>query len=280
MKYGVMEGFRMHHSQTEYGLKHGGGRTRLFPKAKELGFHGVELGIGLDYREDPLWTGDGYVRQAIKEETRLTGVEAASICLHLLNYDENSPASINAEHRETGREIIRNAVEACADIGASVILVPFFGTAALKSKEQTRLLIDEIRGLSPMAEDRGVCLALETSMEAPELVRLVESIDSDCVQVYLDIGNTASMGYDVVQEITTLGERISQVHVKDHPSRTLGEGSMDLGGVIAALEKTGFDGYLVLETPALDDSVGSASSNLAYLRRIVEGDDPRQPLTG
>jgi len=272
MKYGVMEGFRMHHSQMEYGLRHEGDQTRLFPKAKELGFHGVELGIGLDYREDPLWTGDGYIRQAIKEEARLTGVEAASICLHLLNYDENSPASINAEHRETGREIIQNAVEACADIGASVILVPFFGTATLKTQEQTRLLIDEIIELSPTAEDRGVCLALETSMEAPELVQVVESIGSECVQVYFDIGNTASMGYDVVQEITTLGELIVQVHVKDHPSRILGEGEIDFGGVIAALEKTGFDGYLVLETPSLDDSVGSASSNLAYLRCILEGD--------
>ena len=273
MKYGVMEGFRMHHSQMEYGLRHEGDQTRLFPKAKELGFHGVELGIGLDYREDPLWTGDGYIRQAIKEEARLTGVEAASICLHLLNYDENSPASINAEHRETGREIIQNAVEACADIGASVILVPFFGTATLKTQEQTRLLIDEIIELSPTAEDRGVCLALETSMEAPELVQVVESIGSECVQVYFDIGNTASMGYDVVQEITTLGELIVQVHVKDHPSRILGEGEIDFGGVIAALEKTGFDGYLVLETPSLDDSVGSASNNLAYLRRVVEGED-------
>ncbi len=272
MKYGVMEGFQMHHSQKEYGLKSEGGRTSLFPKAKELGFHGVELGIGLDYREDPLWTGRGGARQAIKMEARRTGVEAASICLHLLNYEENSPASINAEHRETGREITRNAIEACAAIGASVILVPFFGTAALKSQEQVRLMIDEMKGLSPMAEDTGVCMALETALEAPELVHVIESIGSDSVKVYFDIGNTASKGYDVVQEIKTLGGLIAQVHVKDHPARTLGEGDIDFGGVIGALEDTGFDGYLVLETPSMDDSVGSASSNLTYLRRFVEGD--------
>jgi L-ribulose-5-phosphate 3-epimerase len=271
MKYGVMEGFQMHHSQKEYGLKSEGGRTSLFPKVKELGFHGVELGIGLDYREDPLWTGRGGARQAIKMEARRTGVEAASICLHLLNYEENSPASINAEHRETGREITRNAIEACAAIGASVILVPFFGTAALKSDKQTQSLIDEMRGLSPVAEDRGVCLALETSLEAPQLVRVIESIGSYRVKAYFDIGNTASMGYDVVQEITALGGLIAQVHVKDYPSRTLGDGDIEFGGVIAALEDAGFDGYLVLETPSLDDSVGSAASNLAFLRRVVEG---------
>ena len=270
MKYGVMEGFRMHHSQTEYGLKQDG-RTSLFPKAQELGFHGVELGIGLDFREDPLWTGRGGARQAIKLEARRTGVEAASICLHLLNYDEHSPASGNAEHREAGRDIIRNTVEACAHIGASVILVPFFGTAALKSEKQTQRLIDEMKGLSPVAEDRGVCLALETSLEAPKLVRVIESIGSDHVKAYFDTGNTASKGLDVAREITALGGLIAQVHVKDHPSRTLGEGDIDFAGAIAALEETGFDGYLVLETPSLGDSVGSASGNLAFLRRVVEG---------
>ena len=271
MKYGIMEGFRMHHSQTEYGLKQGGDRTSLFTMAKGLGFHGVELGIGMDYREDPLWTGRGGARQAIKFEARRTGVEAASICLHLLNYDEHSPASGNAEHREAGREIIRNAIEACAIIGASVILVPFFGTAALKSEEQTQRLIDEMRGLSPVAEERGVCLALETSLEAPQLARVVESIGSDLVKVYFDTGNTASKGLDVVREITALGGLIAQVHVKDHPSRTLGEGDIDFAEALAALEDTGFDGYLVLETPSLDDSVVSASSNLAFLRGVVEG---------
>jgi hexulose-6-phosphate isomerase len=271
MKYGVMEGFRMHSSQTEYGLKPEGDRISLFSMARELGFHGVELGIGLDYRDDPLWTGQAGARQAVEREARLTGVEAASICLHLLNYIEQSPASTNAGHRETGREIIRNAIEACAQIGASVMLVPFFGTAALKSKEHSRRLVDEIRGLSTMAEDRGICLALETMLKATQLVDVVESIGSDQVKVYFDTGNTASKGYQVVQEITTLGDAIAQVHVKDHPSRTLGEGSIDFNGVIDALENTGFDGYLVLETPSLKDSVGSASSNLAYLRRVVEG---------
>jgi sugar phosphate isomerase/epimerase len=59
--------------------------------------------------------------------------------------------------------------------------------------------------------------------------------------------------------------------VKDYPGGTLGEGDIDFKGAIAALEETGFDGYLVLETPSLDDSVGSASGNLAFLRRVAEG---------
>jgi sugar phosphate isomerase/epimerase len=270
MKYGVMENFRMHHSQREYGLQSMSDRPWLFHKAKELGFHGVELGIGLNYRDDPPWTDDGRMRQSIKEEVHRTGTEAASICLHLLNYEENSPASVKAEYRDTAHEIISKTLDACAHIGASVILVPFFGTAMLKSEEQIRHLITEMKRLSTIAENKGVVLALETSLNAPDMVRIVEAIGSDYVQVYYDIGNMAGMDYDVVQEIETLNGRIAQVHVKDSPSGTLGEGRINFSAVIGALKDIGFNDYLVLETPSLDDSIKTASSNLAYLRRFVE----------
>ena len=105
MKYGIMESFYMHHSQMEYGLSSNGDRVSLFSKAGELGFQGIEFGIDLDYREDPLWTGKGELRQAMKEAAQATGVEAASICLHLLNHVENSPAS-----GEIGRASCRERV--------------------------------------------------------------------------------------------------------------------------------------------------------------------------
>ena len=70
MKYGIMESFRMHNSRTEYGLRADGDRASVLSKAGKLGFQGIEFGIGLDYKDDPLWTGDGDVRQAMREATR------------------------------------------------------------------------------------------------------------------------------------------------------------------------------------------------------------------
>jgi len=272
MKYGIMEGFRMYNTKVSYGLTPDGNRVSLFSKAGELGFQGIEFGIDLDYREDPLWTGDGNMRQAMREASQTTGVEAASICLHLLNYREYSPASGEAEHRETAGEIIRNTIEACAHIGASVILLPFFGTAALRSEEQMQRLIDEMNTLSPIAEAKGVCLALETSLNAADMVRIVESIESDYVQVYFDTGNTAGIGYNIVQEIEGLGKHIVQSHIKDNPStRTLGEGNIDFEAAIGALKKVGFKGYLMLETPSTDDSIAAAVKNLAYIKSVVKG---------
>jgi sugar phosphate isomerase/epimerase len=270
MKYGVMESFRMHDSQIEYGLRSNGDRKLLFNKAKELGFQGIELGIGHTFREDQLWTGDGNMRQAIKEEARLTGTDLASICLHLLNHEGYSLASTRRGHRKLGHEIIQNCIEACSNIGGSVILMPFFGTAVLKSEKQIKFLISEMRKLSYIAEDNDVHLSLETSLEAPDMLRIIDSVDSDYVQVYFDTGNTAGGGYDIVQEIETLSDYIVQVHVKDYPGGTLGTGNINFHEVIGVLRRIGFDGYLVLETPALHNSEESALRNLTFIKHIVE----------
>ncbi len=270
MKYGIMEAFRMHSSQVEYGLAADGDRISLFSKAGELGFQGIEFGIGLDYREDPLWAGMGKLRQEMKEAAQATGVEAASICLHLLNYKENSPASDTAEHRETANEIIRKTIEACAHIGASVILVPFFGTASLKSEDQIQRLMDEMKRLSSIAEDNKVCLGLETSLNATDMLRIIEAVGSDYVQVYFDTGNTAGIGYDIVQEIQALGKHIVQTHIKDSPGGTLGKGQIGFEAAIGAFSRIIFDGYLMLETPSRGDSTAAAVENLGYIKRVVE----------
>ena len=90
-----------------------------------------------------------------------------------------------------------------------------------------------------------------------QLCARIDSIDSDYVKVNLDIGNLALRGYNIVYEIETLGDFIAQVHVKYYPSRRLGEGAVNFTEVIKELKKTGFEGYLVLETPSLDDSESS-----------------------
>jgi len=268
MKYGIMEGFQMFDTKISYGLVLD--RISILKKAKKLGFDGIEFGVDVDYQNDPLWTGKGNQRQTMKEAAQKTGVEAASICLHLLNYKERSPASDNVAHRREAKEIIQKSISACAEIGASVILMPFFGSATLRSKEQIQCLIHEMKEYAPIAEDKKVTLGLETSLSAQNMTRIVEAIGSDYVLVYFDTGNAIEIGYDVIEEIEGLGKYIAQVHIKDSPSdEMLGRGRIDFKAVIETLKKVGFDGYLMLETQSTEDSIAAAYENLAYLKKCV-----------
>jgi L-ribulose-5-phosphate 3-epimerase len=268
MKYALMESFQMHHSDTQYGVVCSN-RIELFRKAKELGFDGIEFGLNRDYAQDPLWTGEGVLREAMREASAETGVEARSLCLHLFNYREFSPASEDPAHRRTARQILEQAMAACHAIGASVILVPFFGTATLETRERIEHLAHEMRSCASTAESLGICLGLETSLDASATLAILAQIESNAVQVYFDTGNAAGLNYEVVQEIQDLQGQIAQAHVKDHPTTpVLGSGGIDFQRVIQALCQIGFQDYLVLELPTSDDATMQA--NLSYLKRLVE----------
>jgi sugar phosphate isomerase/epimerase len=264
-----MESFYMHHSDTQYGVACSD-RVALFKRAQQLGFDGIEFGLNQDCAQDPLWTGKGNLRQAMVAASLETGVEARSLCLHLFNYEEYSPASLNPAHRAMGRRIVMGAMEACSEIGASVILVPFFGTGSLRTPDQTEHLISEMRGIADTAESLGIFLALETALAAPSVLEILERIGSTAVGVYFDVANTAGLDHDVVQEIRELGSRIVQVHIKEHPrTPLLGSGEIDFPLVAQALHQIDYDDYLVVEQPTSEDSVTRA--NLSYLRQVMQG---------
>jgi len=267
MRYALMESFQMHHSDTRYGVACSD-RVELFTKAHQLGFDGIEFGLNRDYAQDPLWTGEADLRQVMRAASLETGVEARSLCLHLLNYKEYSPASADVTYRATAQQILEQALVACHEIGASVILVPFFGTSTLQDPGQIDHLVIEMRSCATTAESLGIYLGLETSLDAAANLAILERIASDAIQVYFDIANAVELNYDVVQEIRDLGSRIVQVHIKEYPQAPiLGSGVTDFPRVMQALHQIGFHDYLVVEQPTSDDAVTRA--NLSYLKRVI-----------
>lgn len=269
MELGIIEYFEMHNTRIGFGLKADGGRLGLISTAHELGFDGVEFGLGADYADDPLWTGSGNTREEISETCKRLGIGSYSVCLHGLNSETTSPGSLSGDARKTAALIIRNTIEACSQIGATGILMPFFGSAKLREEEQVEYLIAEMRDISSFAEDHEVRLCLETSLPAVEVVDIVDEIESPSVQVYYDIGNAHHLNHDAVKEIYELGSRISQVHIKDYPDGILGEGRVDFPLIFKALKDVGFKGRAVLEPTSTDNPILAAGMNLRFLQEIL-----------
>ena len=57
-------------------------------------------------------------------------------------------------------------------------------------------------------------------------IELLERFNSNRVTVNYDIGNSAALGYDLVEELDYYGKRITDIHLKD---RVLGGGPVELG---------------------------------------------------
>jgi len=103
----------------------------------------------------------------------------------------------------------------------------------------------------------------------------------------LDTGHCAYAGIDPIGLIERAAGRIGCVHLKDlDPARMrrgfwdsvaagafvpLGSGAVDVGGVLAALARTGYDGWLVVEQdrrPGAGDPVRDLVASRRFLREL------------
>lgn len=242
-----------------------------FEVGARLGFAGIELDLGASYEETMLWSMEG--RQALRTIIEQSGIELSSLCLGVCwTY---SPANDSAGTRDRIRRVITASCAYAAELGAKWILVPVTpGGEEVEHGTGTARWIEMMASVAPVAADLGVVLCLENvgrgyGKSAAELASMVDTVDSDGLGVYYDVGNAVAFGYDPVEEIKFLGPRIGMVHIKDRDADLLGQGVVPIPECLQALREIGYDDWLVLETPPTEDPEAAARYNLEYLRGLL-----------
>ena len=228
--------------------------------AKRLGFDGVQISIGKGTDRLPL--SDPALQKAYLDESAREALPIESLCLEILhrNYLKSDPL---------GQRWVGDSIPIAKAMGVRVVLLPFFGKGALQTPAEMDKVGDILKEVAPAAEKAGVVLGLEDTISARDNVRIMERSQSSAVRTYYDVGNSASNGFDVVQEIRWLGSaRICEVHLKDNP-HYLGEGKIDFKAVIDALADVGFDGWAQLETDSPVSVEADMRRNLKFVRDLI-----------
>ena len=234
-----------------------------FQKAKDIGFDGIELCMGVNYREHALWQDDGIDK--VNSLAEAAGIEVSSL----------SPGGFTAfsfmhptdSTRSEGIAKLQYLSETAPQLNAKVILVPFFGGGQIQDAHiNAPRFIDGLKAAAETAEKHGVFLAIESTLSAEQHQQIIDNVGSSAVGVYYDMGNATGFGYDSPSEIRSLGAAITQMHIKDTGGNHAGEGDVDFPAVFEASHAVGYDSWFVLETPGKDDPVASAEKNLNFVR--------------
>jgi len=154
-------------------------------------------------------------------------------------------------------------------------------------------VVPMLREAAATAAEHGVTLALENHIDftSAEMVRILEAVGSEHLKVNFDTGNTIRLFEDPVEAAARLAPYTISTHTKDiatrvkggapsenftwWPSCPIGEGVIDMPGVVAALRDGGFDGCLSVEIDLVGEQWASQSEeeivarSVAYLRSIV-----------
>jgi sugar phosphate isomerase/epimerase len=219
-----------------------GEAAETFAAAKRIGLAGVEFNLGRELVDGKLPFTDPSKQQAYLDAAKANGLAIAGVVLDVfhpkpLKSDPEAPSFI-----DPGLEIARK-------MNARVLLLPFFGKAALANREEMGRCADILKEHLGAAKKAGIVMGLEDTISAEDNAWMLDRIGSAQVKVYYDIGNSTNNGFDPPKEIRWLGgKRICQIHIKDRPY--LGEGKVDVVECMRAIRDSGYEGFINFETSA------------------------------
>jgi sugar phosphate isomerase/epimerase len=230
-KIGVMQGRLVPKYQGRYQAFPIGMWQDEFKVAKECNLDLIEFILDFnDAEENPLLRLGGV--DEIVKISKDTGVSVKTICA---DYFVEAPLhSSDDKVAEESFKILERLLEVAKVLKITDIVIPCVDQSSLKNKEEVSRFIKQMAKIIPTIEKENINLSLETDLAPKSFVELLELIKSKKVKVNYDIGNSAALGYNAVEELDAYGELITDIHIKD---RVLGGGPVELGQGNANFEK-------------------------------------------
>lgn len=153
---------------------------------------------------------------------------------------------------------IRIAAQLAARHGAEHLVV---GGGAVRAsgiqEDDYRTLGEGLEKVVAIADETGLIASfhphLGTCVESPD--QLAKVFEYTGIDFCPDTAHLEAGGGDSAELISTYGDRIKYVHLKDYADGDflpLGQGSLDFGRIMGALESIGYDGWIAVELDAYE----------------------------
>lgn len=222
-----------------------------FYLAQKMGLDEIEFIFDYDnYQQNPLWELEGWNK--IKAIVNETGIAVQTICF---DYFMRRPFfKEQGDQREVRKKenekIIKQILEAMYELDIKLLEIPLVDSSSLKSedeKEELRLWLSNIIKTS----DKKVKFALETDLPPENFLNYIESFNTTRLGANYDSGNSSGIGYNLYDEVTTLKDKIFNIHIKDRrfhgPTVELGTGSANFEALFKGLKEINYKNNFILQ---------------------------------
>jgi L-ribulose-5-phosphate 3-epimerase len=228
-----------------------------FQRAKEAGFEAVEIRLG----DQITFATSTEELKRIQDVAHRTGITVSSLWSATL-LRANPINSPDPAVREKGVETIRKCIEFATILGCDeVLIIPGFvrweKNFRVGYQDTWERTTESLKKAVPFAEQAKVTLGIENLnnrflLSPLEMRAYVEQFRSPQLQCHFDVGNGITFSFPQ-DWILTLGSHIRRVHFKDYKAAPHGgggsyvpltEGDIDWKEVMAALVKTGYQGFI------------------------------------
>ena len=143
-------------------------------------------------------------------------------------------------------------LKACASLGIKIIVVPLVDQGRIENKNQSEVLLSFLEEISIFLHEHDIKVVFESDLGPEPLADFISGLDKEMFGINYDIGNSASLGFNPVEEFRCYGERIINVHIKDRPlggtTVPLGLGDVNFPKVFELLEQYSYQGNYIMQT--------------------------------
>lgn len=198
----------------------------------------------------------------------------------------NNVASPVAEERAWALQQYREMVQLTADWGGKrLICLPgwtIYGTTAQQGWDWAREAIIEI---ATFADQFGIEIIIEPTPEDSNIVntcedtiRMMQETGKKNVKLMFDTHHVIVMGEVMSDYVHRMGKDLVHIHLSDNDRLPPGQGIGDFPGLIDALRRVEFDGYLSMECGWTKRGLSPdwvARTSLEYTKPLVDAANER-----
>ena len=238
-----------------------------FSIAKNIGLDCIEFILDYnDAEKNPLLK-DGGVDEIIQLSDK-TGVVVKTICADYFMeaplHDSDEVVSLSSI------EVLRRLLDSSENLGVTDIVIPCVDQSSLNDSDAVERFVSVVRLFLDELDRKNINLSLETDLAPDKFKELLNRFDSKHITVNYDIGNSAALGFNPIEELEAYGDRITDIHIKD---RVLGGGPVELGSGNAdfysfflKLKEYNYNGPFIMQAYRDDEGVTIFKKQLNWIK--------------
>lgn len=224
--------------------------------AGKLGFTKIEWTIDSErFLENPILTSPG-----IKKILQLSNRHGVTIPSVTCDYFMENPFWEN--EGQVIRENLVSILNGMQEIKARILVIPLIDNSSIRERNLSEEVVNFFKTVERDLAIRGLKIAFESDFDPESLLAFISKFDSKYFGINYDIGNSASFGYNPVEEFSAYGSQIINIHVKDRilggTTVPLGEGAVNFKSIFKLINKFGYKGNLIMQTARADEGMHEA----------------------
>lgn len=205
----------------------------------------------------------------IRAALRDTGLAVANInaFMHHAEGDTYHPSWIEKDSALRAKRVdyTLRCIDLANELGAQTISTEPGGPLQGMTREQgLELFLEGLRQVGQRAKDQGVRILIEPEPDllvenSSQFLELFRMLDADAFGLNFDVGHFYCVNEDPVELIIQLKDYTYHYHLEDiaatrqHYHLKLGEGAVDLPGVLKTIEGIGYEGFVTVELYTYED---------------------------